>query len=309
MAKFKSKKKFNNFFIYLALFLVSSALTIKYLFQENLVNKNTIIDILISDNLGSFKSNISDVDFLLKYALNVDLEKDNSIPSSSSNNDIKEVEVNKEEIKEESTEPIVYIYNTHQEEKYQSASLAPYNINPNVLMASKMLREYLKDEGINALVEEGDIAQMLHSMNLSYGKSYQVSRMLMESAKEAHESLTYFIDLHRDSSKYEKTTTTINNENYAKLLFVVGLDNANYEPNLKLAENLAQRIKAYDESLYRGLMKKSGKGVNGVYNQDFSPKVMLIEVGGQYNSISEVNNTLKVLATILKDFIKEDQNV
>ena len=33
-------------------------------------------------------------------------------------------------------------------------------------------------------------------------------------------------------------------------------------------------------------MKKQGYGVNGIYNQDFSPKVMLVEVGGQYNNIS-----------------------
>jgi len=54
-------------------------------------------------------------------------------------------------------------------------------------------------------------------------------------------------------------------------------------------------------------MKKSGKGVNGVYNQDFSPDAILIEVGGQYNNISEVNNTLKVLAKILANYIKEEE--
>ena len=55
-------------------------------------------------------------------------------------------------------------------------------------------------------------------------------------------------------------------------------------------------------------MKKSGKGVNGVYNQDFHANTMLIEVGGQYNNIREVNNSLKVLARILAEYIKEDLN-
>ena len=93
-----------------------------------------------------------------------------------------------------------------------------------------------------------------------------------------------------------------------KVLFVVGLDHDNYEPNLALAENLRKRIEEYNKNLFRGIMKKSGTGVNGIYNQDFSPNTMLIEVGGQYNNISEVNNTLKVLAPILKEFIEDDMN-
>ena len=50
-------------------------------------------------------------------------------------------------------------------------------------------------------------------------------------------------------------------------------------------------------------MKKGGSGVNGIYNQDFSPNTLLIELGGQYNSINEVNNTVLVLAEVLKEVI------
>ena len=157
-------------------------------------------------------------------------------------------------------------------------------------------------------MEENNVADTLHGLNWKYGYSYKVSRMFMEEAKKENPSLKYFIDLHRDSSKYEKTTTEINGEKYVKLLFVVGLDNKNYEPNLALAEKLKEKINKYNENLYRGIMKKSGKGVNGIYNQDFDPNTMLIEVGGQYNNISEVNNTLKVFSKILAEYIKEDIN-
>ena len=306
MARFKSKKKFNNIFIYLGLFLISAALTIKFLYDNNLVNNNTIVDILISDNLGNYKNNkITDVDFLLKYALNVDLQKEEKPVTKEEENEEK-VEVKKEEIKIDTTKPIIYIYNTHQEEKYQSGTLLPYNITPTIFMASKMLKEYLEDEGIPTLVEENNIADTLRSMNLKYGSSYKISRMFLEDAKKNNPSLKFFIDLHRDSSVYDKTTTKIDNEAYARILFVVGLDNENYEPNLSLAEKLRDRIKAYNEDLYRGIMKKSGKGVNGVYNQDFDPNTVLIEMGGQYNNITEVNNSLKVLAKILASYVKEN---
>ena len=306
MARFKSKKKFNNIFIYLGLFLISVALTIKFLYDNNLVNNNTIVDILISDNLGNYKNNkITDVDFLLKYALNVDLQKEEKPVTKEEENEEK-VEVKKEEIKIDTTKPIIYIYNTHQEEKYQSGTLLPYNITPTIFMASKMLKEYLEDEGIPTLVEENNVADTLRSMNLKYGSSYKISRMFLEDAKKNNPSLKFFIDLHRDSSVYDKTTTKIDNEAYARILFVVGLDNENYEPNLSLAEKLRDRIKAYNEDLYRGIMKKSGKGVNGVYNQDFDPNTVLIEMGGQYNNITEVNNSLKVLAKILASYVKEN---
>ena len=61
-----------------------------------------------------------------------------------------------------------------------------------------------------------------------------------------------------------------------------------------------------EPTLDRGVLKKSGKGVNGIYNQDFNSNTMLIEVGGQYNNIIEVNNTLKVFAKVLSKYIKED---
>ena len=306
MARFKSKKKFNNIFIYLGLFLISVALTIKFLYDNDLVNNNTIVDLLISDNLGNYKNNkITDVDFLLKYALNVDLKKGEKEVTKEEDKEEK-VEVEKEDTQIDTTKPIIYIYNTHQEEKYQSGTLLPYNITPTIFMASKMLKEYLEDEGIPTLVEENNVADTLRSMNLKYGSSYKVSRMFLEDAKKNNPSLKFYIDLHRDSSIYDKTTTKIDNESYARILFVVGLDNENYEPNLTLAEKLRDRIKAYNEDLYRGIMKKSGKGVNGVYNQDFDPNTVLIEIGGQYNNITEVNNSLKVLAKILALYVKEN---
>lgn len=306
MGRFKSKRKFNNLIVYIGLFLISIAFTIKYLYTENLIKDDTIVDILVNDNFGNYKNDINEVDFLLKYVLNIELQEDVEIVNKD-DSETNKLEVENQD-KEKISEPLVYIYNTHQEEKYQSTYLGEYNLSSTVLIASKILKEYLEDLGIGVIVEEDNVTEKLHSLNWKYGYSYKVSRMFMEDACKDNPSLKYFIDLHRDSSKYEKTTTEIEGEKYAKLLFVIGLDHENYEPNLLLAEKLKEKIKNYNENLFRGIMKKSGKGVNGIYNQDFNSNVMLIEVGGQYNNISEVNNTLKVLAKILSEYIKEDMN-
>lgn len=307
MQKFKSKKKFNNLIIYFGIFLVSIALSIRYLYMENKINDDTIVDILVNDNFGNYKSSIKDASFIIKYALNLDLLHDSEVVEKDEI--ANKVEINSDkELESDEKLPIVYIYNTHQDEKYKNTYVGAHNVSSTVLLASKILKEYLKNEGIIALVEENPVTEKLHSLNWSYGKSYKISRMFMEEAKKSNPSLKYFIDLHRDSSKYDATTTKINNESYARLLFVIGLENMNYMVNLNFAEDLRGRINDYNDSLFRGIMKKSGKGVNGVYNQDFDPNTILVEVGGQYNNIKEVNNTLKIFAKILAEYIKEHEN-
>lgn len=309
MKKFKSKRKSNMLFIYIGLFLISMAFTIRYLYKEKLINNDTIINYLINDNFGAYRNDFQDVDFILKYALNIDL-KGNNVPviKPEPDNLAEKLEENTKEDEKRELEKIVYIYNTHQEEKYKNTYLEVYNITPTVFMASKILKEYLEELGIGVIVEEENVTTKLRSLNLSYSGSYKVTRIFMEKAKEKTPSLKYFIDLHRDSSNYDKTTAVIDNESYAKILFLVGLENPSYEKNLELAEKLKSKVVNYNSSLSRGILKKSGAGVNGIYNQDFSDRAMLIEVGGQYNNISEVNNSLKVLANILAEYIKEDLN-
>ena len=102
---------------------------------------------------------------------------------------------------------------------------------------------------------------------------------------------------------YKASTTTINNESYAKVLFVMGTNYDN-KKNLEMANALNDYLKKFDSTLSRGIMLRGGTGTGGIYNQNFSPNTVLIEVGGQYNTIQEVNNTLKVLAEAICKYIK-----
>ena len=45
-----------------------------------------------------------------------------------------------------------------------------------------------------------------------------------------------------------------------------------------------------------------------INNEDFDKNLILIEVGGQYNNIIEVSNTLEIFAKILSLYINEDSN-
>ena len=47
-----------------------------------------------------------------------------------------------------------------------------------------------------------------------------------------------------------------------------------------------------------------GVGYNGVYNQDFATTMILIEVGGEYNTYEEVKNSAEAVANVLSEYIK-----
>lgn len=199
--------------------------------------------------------------------------------------------------------PIVYIYNSHQLENYDSSNYEPYNITPNVMMASYLLKEKLNNYNIPTIVEEGNINEFIKINNWDYNYSYIASRYFIEEAKRKYPSIKYFIDLHRDSVTKEYSTAIINDMSYAKVLFVVGLDHDNYKGNLDFANNVNNRL---INGISKGIIKKSGPNVNGIYNQDISSNALLIEVGGYQNKIDEVYNTIDVLANTLKEVINEN---
>lgn len=201
--------------------------------------------------------------------------------------------------------PLVYIYNSHQLENYDNTAYEAYNITPNVMMASYILKEKLNSLGIPTIVEESDISEFIRLNNWTYDYSYLASKYFINAAREEYPTLTYFIDIHRDSIKKSQSTVTIGDKNYAKVLFVVGLEHPDYRYNLDIATYINNKIKLNYPSLTRGVLTKQGKNVNGIYNQDLSHNSLLIEVGGYENKIEEVMNTMEVLSTILKETIDE----
>lgn len=241
------------------------------------------------------------IDYLLKTGFNNQISK--SILKSPL--DIENISLvnNEEEVK--SNEPLIYIYNTHDEEAYYNSYLNPYNIVPDVKLASYYFQERLKDLGIESVVEKRKIKDVLDKNGWNYRYSYNASRVYLEEVSKNNPSIKYFIDLHRDSVGKDKTTTTINGKSYARVMFLVGLEHKSYQKNLDLATRLNELISQFDSTLSRGIYQKEGPGVNGIYNQDFSSKAILIEVGGQYNTIEEVANTIEVIARVLKDYLGE----
>lgn len=198
----------------------------------------------------------------------------------------------------------VYLYNTHQLENYSMKNLEPYNITPNVMMATYLLEEKLNKAGIGTIAEETDINEFMKLNQWTSKDTYKASRQFMNQTLTKYPGIDLMIDIHRDAIPKSASTITINGKSYAKVLFVIGLNNPGYQKNMALSQKLSDLINEKYPKLSRGLLPKKGAGVNGVYNQDVSEKAILIECGGYENTIDEVSNTIEVLATVIKEYLE-----
>ena len=210
----------------------------------------------------------------------------------------------KEEVLKE-INPKIYIYNTHPTEEYKSSNILEFSIEPNVTMNNYILKDLFDKEGYLTIVEESSVKDILNNNHWNYASSYKASRILLEQSIINYPSLEYFIDVHRDSLEREKTYIEIENKGYAKLLFIVGLENPNYQENLDFTEKIQNKLNEKYPNLCKGIYKKSGPGVNGVYNQDFNKHTILIEVGGYENTTTEVLNSLIAFKECFLEVIHE----
>ena len=194
----------------------------------------------------------------------------------------------------------VYIYNTHDEEGYSNKGFEVYNTTPTVKLASYMLKDELKNLGINALVEERPVIKEIKKQGLPYYYSYDVSNKYCKEIKEKYPSIIYFIDLHRDGIDKSLSTVTISDKAYAKMMFLLGMNHDDANKNLEVVTKLNN----YLNDNYKGLMRSIYKRNDITYYQELSSHNFIIEVGGQDNTYQEVYNSVKALAKALESDLK-----
>lgn len=324
MKKFKSKKIKKKYFLkilmYICIIYITYQTTTNILldFKLEKSNEDFIIALLNDSNhhllYEKRKNNL--LDKVIKYIGNIDINRPVSMLKKVFGYEFKEEKQVVEEVEDEVItnyiedpnpisvdKPIVYIYNTHQLESYNATNYTDYNITPNVLMASYLLKERLNNLGIGTIVETANINDFLSLNGWSYSASYKASRYYVEDTIKKNPNLKLIIDLHRDAIPKSSSTITIDGKNYAKILFVIGGEYDHYEENLEIANKINEIIKEKYPLLTRGVITKEGENVNGIYNQDLSNKIILIECGGNENTIDEVMNTIEVLSKAIKKYI------
>lgn len=273
-----------------------------YVFMVKLLNKNQLTQTILSNDINYVRFNLNEtIEKKISDVINNPINLlNNNIKSVKTINKNKKInnEVNKDQtqtVNVDINNPIIYIYNTHQTESYQDYS---------VYDAAYLLKDKLNNLGLSSYLEEQSMKVFLDTNGLKYYNSYTASRNYLDLAKKNYSSLKYFFDIHRDSVSKEISTIEYNGKSYAKVLFVVGTDNPNNILNKDTTSKLNEIIKSKVPNISRGIVYHGGKGFNGVYNQDFSSEVFLVEVGGVDNTKEEVENTIEVLSNSIVEYIK-----
>lgn len=271
--RFRAKKKirFINIFIFLLIMLIT--------FCSFKIMKRLEPLFLLTEDYRMFTLDFDRNDMLMKNGFKLVEEVTTPV--------FNEVIKKEEEIKPRKK---IYIYNTHQSEEYHEF---------NVLLAAQELKRLLSDFGIDAIVEETNITEEVKKHNYTYSQSYRITKELM--GKHLDDNISLFIDLHRDSSNKNVTTANISGVDYAKLMFVVGAKHETYMDNYRVSDEINKMIKNNNASLSRGILLRKGSS----YNQEVAPNVVLIELGGPYNTKDEVLNTLQILAKSIYEYLEE----
>ncbi|MBB6446018.1 stage II sporulation protein P [Bacillus benzoevorans] len=201
----------------------------------------------------------------------------------------------------------VYIYHTHNRESFLPVLKTdnPYEAHDstqNIALVGKHLKESLENKNINAVQDTTDIAGTLEKKNLSFKESYSISKEKLEKALEK-ENVSVALDIHRDTALREETTTKINGENYAKVIFYVSKANKKYyNQSLELAETIHQELEKSSPGISRGVVIRDS---SNTYNQDIFPELAVLGVGGPENSLEEEYRTIEKIADVIEKRINK----
>lgn len=204
----------------------------------------------------------------------------------------------------------IMIFHTHSCESYTSSELYPYNptgnfrttdLNFTVTRVGTELTTQLQQYGYN----------VIHDTNYhdypSYNGSYTSSLKTVESLLKTNPS-DIIIDLHRDAigsrSDYAPVVK-IGDEESAQIMFVIGTNKGglwhpNWNQNLKFAIKVQEKAEELYPGLFKPIMLTTSR-----YNQHTGKYANIIEVGATGNTLEQCLTSMKYLAKIMDEIIKE----
>lgn len=197
----------------------------------------------------------------------------------------------------------IFIYHTHTTESFlkdlndKTVDSRTYDNKYNVVRVGEELTKNLKKYNIgvvhNTAVHDAD-----------YNSSYANSLKTLSANLKNNPKLKLTIDLHRDAMGDEKlrVVRNINGKDVARIMFVIGtdqkLENPGWKENLKLALKVQKRLNEIAPGLAKPIYISQNR-----YNQHLTNGSVIIEIGGDGNTISECVASTKYLAQAINDVI------
>ncbi|MDM5154612.1 stage II sporulation protein P [Bacillus sp. DX1.1] len=219
------------------------------------------------------------------------------------------VQKNKNGIEGESA---VFIYHTHSWESFYPllpGATDPSSPDVNVSLLGERLKEQLEGEGIPVFHDKTNMGDLLANKKWQWHQAYKASHGYVKETLAQNKKIMFPIDIHRDDQRKKVTTKVINGKSYARLYFIIGMENEGRTNNEKIARAINSYLDKNYYGLSRGIFPKYKNSGNGVYNQDLSKNAMLIEVGGVDNTLEELYNTIDVLTEAFSEYYWDAEKV
>ena len=172
--------------------------------------------------------------------------------------------------------PIV-IYNSHGDEEYSSGM--------NVTDLGSLINDKLNKEGLKSSFIKFDPP-------IEYAKAYEVTRdVITKNVKDYSD--TMLLDIHRDVASASSLDTK-------KIMFVLVKESPRYEANKKFANLVLKEIENSSSNDIKASIVEYNKGVLH-FNQDLSNHSLLIEIGNDKSSHSDIEKCTVSLVSALKN--------
>lgn len=203
-------------------------------------------------------------------------------------------------VKETRKEYRVFIYHTHTYESYDPSDGNTYQSTEqwrtadpdyNMIRVGEEMKKMLESAGI--YVTHDTTAYEPPKLSTAYGRS-------LEGVKAAAvQGYDLYIDLHRDaySAGNGPNTMEMDGKKAARVLFLIGqgasfdgAEKPEWEKNHRAAKWISDEMNAELSGISRGVSLKSGR-----YNQHAATPCILIEMGNNQNTLTEVLETVPCL--------------
>lgn len=194
------------------------------------------------------------------------------------------------------TGPQILIVHTHATEAYYGVDRS-FDDSINVVRLGDEITKILNNNGIEVLHIKK------HHDQPSYNGSYKNCLESVLTAIKENPSIKIVLDIHRDaiSGSALKTVTQIEDKQVAQAMFVVGtdaggLEHPNWRENLKLAIKLQNKLNNENNNIMRPINIRNER-----FNQYSAPGHLILEIGGNGNTVDEAVETSKIIGNTLVD--------
>lgn len=182
----------------------------------------------------------------------------------------------------------VCIYHTHDDESYTpSDGTSSKKGNGGIVDVGKSLAKAFEEAGIPAV--HSNASHFPHD-SMAYERSRRTAAQLLKQRPSV------LLDVHRDAVPAKEYATEIDGQGVTKVQLVVGREN----PNFQSTNNFAKQIKKVCDKKYPGFIKGIFYG-KGKYNQDMTPRLMLVEFGTNTNNKASAERASRIFAAAAKD--------